>query len=372
VKRAEYNERDKMNTIENLWPFLLIILSCYLLKYACDTFEQAASYLGRNFPPGVKGATVNAIGSSMPEMFVVIACLFWFDDPSLVMVALGVTAGSAIFNGCVIPALSIIMAKDESGKAVKSIQLTKRTLIRDVFWVLTAETALIIFLGFNHFSLWMAVVLNLIYLFYAVHLYIDAKRHQEGEDEYEYEEIDDRGVFLNIITFNFNTLFFSNKPFTLVSALVVLCLAIAVISGSSHLLVEGVLGSASVLGVPQFFAGLIFGSAASSVPDLMLSVKDAQKGEYEDAVANPLASNTFDTTVAFALPLLAWFLINGVDSLPLVQDESLTLLRWSIVGITGAVAVSLIFNYKKVTKNVAYFLLALFFVWAGIMYALIG
>ncbi|MFT5805811.1 MAG: cation:H+ antiporter [Moritella dasanensis] len=361
-----------MNLIDNVWPFLLILLSCYLLKYACDTFEQAASYLGRKFPPGVKGATVNAIGSSMPEMCVVIACLFWFDDPSLVMVALGVTAGSAIFNGCVIPALSIIMAKDEDGKAVDSIKLTKRVLVRDVFWVLLAEITLIYFLGFNAFTLWMAVVLNVIYLGYAVHLYIDAKSHQEVEDAYEYEEIEDRGAFLNLITFNFNTLFFSNRPFTLVSALVVLVLAIAVISGSSHLLVEGVLGSASVMGVPQFFAGLIFGSAASSVPDLMLSVKDAQKGEYEDAVANPLASNTFDTTVAFALPLLAWFMINGVDQLPLVQDESLTLLRWSIVGITGAVAASLLFNYKNVTKTVAYFLLSMFVVWAGAMYAFIG
>ncbi|PKH02011.1 sodium:calcium symporter [Psychromonas sp. MB-3u-54] len=363
-----------MNTMQNLWPFLLIIFSCYLLKYACDTFEQSASYLGRKFPPGVKGATVNAVGSSMPEMCVVIATLFWFDDPSLVMVALGVTAGSAIFNGCVIPALSIIMAKDEDGTAVKSIKLTKRVLIRDVFWVLTAEIALIIFLGFNNFTLWMAVVLNVIYFFYAVHLYIDSKRDQEGDEEekYEYEEIDDRGVFLNLITFNFNTLFFSNRPFTLVSSLVVIVLAIAIISGSSYLLVEGVLGSATVLGVPEFFAGLIFGSAASSVPDLMLSLKDAQKGEYEDAVANPLASNTFDTTIAFALPLLAWFLINGVDSLPLVQDDSLTLLRWSIVGITGGVAASLIFNYKKVTKNVAYFLLTMFVVWAGVMYAMIG
>lgn len=361
-----------MNLIDNVWPFLLILLSCYLLKYACDTFEQAASYLGRKFPPGVKGATVNAIGSSMPEMCVVIACLFWFNDPSLVMVALGVTAGSAIFNGCVIPALSIIMAKDEDGKAVDSIKLTKRVLVRDVFWVLLAEITLIIFLGFNSFTLWMAVVLNVIYLCYAVHLYIDAKSHQETEDVYEYEEIEDRGAFLNLITFNFNTLFFSNRPFTFVSALVVLVLAIAVISGSSHLLVEGVLGSASVMGVPQFFAGLIFGSAASSVPDLMLSVKDAQKGEYEDAVANPLASNTFDTTVAFALPLLAWFMINGIDQLPLVQDESLTLLRWSIVGITGAVAASLLFSYKNVTKTIAYFLLSMFIVWAGLMYVSIG
>ncbi|SIT02107.1 sodium:calcium antiporter [Neptunomonas antarctica] len=349
---------------DSLLPFVTIIFSCYLLKYACDTFEQAAGYLGRNFPPGVKGATVNAIGSSMPEMFVVIACLFWFNDPSLVMVALGVTAGSAIFNGCVIPALSIIMAKDEGGKAVESIELNKNVLLRDVFWVLTAEIALIVFLGFDSFTIWMAVVLNAIYCLYALHLYFDAKSHISDEEEYEYEEIEDKGILANVLCFNFNALFFSNRTFTLTSALVVLSLAIVVISGASHILVVGVLGSAAVLGVPQFFAGLVFGAAASSVPDLMLSVKDAQKGEYEDAVANPLASNTFDTTVAFALPLLAWFIINGVNSLPLVQDANLTILRWSIVGITVAVAASLLFNYKKVTKKVAYFLLAMFAIWA--------
>lgn len=359
--------------LNSLLPFVYIIFSCYLLKYACDTFEQAAGYLGRNFPPGVKGATVNAIGSSMPEMCVVIACLFWFDDPSLVIVALGVTAGSAIFNGCVIPALSIIMAKDEDGKAVEHIELNKRTLLRDVFWVLTAEIALIICLGFNSFTIGMAVILNIIYCLYAVHLYFDAKNHMVGEDEdeYEYEEIEDKGIIPNVFSFNFNALLFSNRTFTLTSALVVLSLAIAVISGASHILVEGVLGSAAVLGVPQFFAGLVFGAAASSVPDLVLSIKDAQKGEYEDAVANPLASNTFDTTIAFALPLLAWFVINGVDSLPLVQDANLTILRWSIVGVTVAVAASLLLNYKKVTKKIAYFLLALFAIWAVSMYYVI-
>ena len=358
--------------LDLLLPFIYILLSCYLLKYACDTFEQAAGYLGRNLPPGVKGATVNAIGSSMPEMFVVIACLFWFDDPSLVIVALGVTAGSAIFNGCVIPALSIIMAKDDDGKAVDHIMLTKRVLLRDVFWVLIAEITLIIFLGFTALTFWMAVVLNIIYFLYAVHLYIDSKNHDSGDDdEYEYEEIDDKGVLGNIFSFNFNALFFSNRALTLTSALIVLSLAILVISGASHILVVGVLGSASVLGVPEFFAGLVFGAAASSVPDLILSVKDAQKGDYEDAVANPLASNTFDTTVAFALPLIAWFLINGVDSIPIVQDGNLTILRWSIVGITAAVAASLLFNYKKVTKNTAYFLLCLFAVWAAGMYFVI-
>ena len=351
-----------MELYNALWPFGLILLACYILKYSCDTFEQSAAYIGRNMPAGVKGATVNAVGSSMPEMCVVISCLFFLNDPTLVLVGLGVTAGSAIFNGCVIPALSILLAKDNKGNKINSISLDKKSLLRDLFWVLTAEIALILFLGFDSFTITMAIVLNLIYVGYAIHLYLDSRGHEE-DDEYEYEEIEDKGVIGNILSFNFNSLLFGNKSFNTTRSIIVLSLAILIISGASHLLVEGVIGAADVMGVPAFFSGLVLGSAASSIPDLLLSIKDAKKGNYEDAVANPLASNTFDTTIAFALPLLVWFIINGVDSLAIEQSQGLDILRWSIVAVTAAVGASLLFKHTNVTKSVAAFLLGIFSVW---------
>jgi cation:H+ antiporter len=60
-----------------------------------------------------------------------------------------------------------------------------------------------------------------------------------------------------------------------------------------------------------------------------------------------------------------------VDSLPLEQDGNLTILRWTLVGVTAAVAASLLFNYRKVTKNIAYFLLTMFVVWAISVYFII-
>ena len=36
------------------------------------SFERASSYLGRNMAPGVQGATINAIGSSIPELLTAI------------------------------------------------------------------------------------------------------------------------------------------------------------------------------------------------------------------------------------------------------------------------------------------------------------
>lgn len=74
-------------------PLLQVALACIILKYACDLFEQGAGYLGRDMPAGIKGATVNAIGSSMPEMCSCIALLFFYNDPALFSIALGITAG---------------------------------------------------------------------------------------------------------------------------------------------------------------------------------------------------------------------------------------------------------------------------------------
>ena len=45
----------------------LMIVMSYLIMKACDVFELATDYLGRNMSEGVKGATLNAVGSSMPE-----------------------------------------------------------------------------------------------------------------------------------------------------------------------------------------------------------------------------------------------------------------------------------------------------------------
>ncbi len=347
-----------------LLPFLQVVLSCVILKYACDLFEQNAGYLGRNMPAGIKGATVNAIGSSMPEMMSAVALLFFYNDPNLFGIALGITAGSGVFNSAVIPSLAILFAKDENGKPVDHIELDKRSLIRDVFWVVASDVALIAMIMNGYISVWMAVLLNLIYVGYALHLYLDARRSGSNEvEEYEEEELKDRGLIGNIVTSNFKPILFGNEcKLDTNKAIVLLSIAIVIITLGSHMMVEGVIGSSDVLAIPNFISGLILGAAASSIPDLILSVKDAQKGEYEDAVANPLASNTFDTSISVGLPLLIWLLVHNRDGIELTS-ENMEALRISVVGMSAAVGATLLFKHKKVTKGTATFMLGLYGAW---------
>ena len=59
------------------------------------------------------------------------------------------------------------------------------------------------------------------------------------------------------------------------------------------------------------FVAVILASAASSVPDTIISMNDARKGNYDDAISNALGSNIFDICFALGFPLFLYTMING-------------------------------------------------------------
>ena len=89
-------------------PLILIAISCVVIWRAGDGFMTASEYIGRNLSEGVRGASINAIASSMPEVFTSLFFLFVLMDADGFAGGIGTTAGSAIFNSMVIPAVSVI------------------------------------------------------------------------------------------------------------------------------------------------------------------------------------------------------------------------------------------------------------------------
>ena len=59
-----------------LLPLLLIVFCGYVIWRAGDTFLEGSNYIGRNLRDGVKGATINAVASSMPELFIALFFVF--------------------------------------------------------------------------------------------------------------------------------------------------------------------------------------------------------------------------------------------------------------------------------------------------------
>ena len=72
------------------------------------------------------------------------------------------------------------------------------------------------------------------------------------------------------------------------------------------------------LNIPISVIAVIIAAAATSVPDTILSVKDAKKGNYNDAISNALGSNIFDICFALGLPILLYSIFFS----PIIMDPS--------------------------------------------------
>ena len=89
-------------------PLLLIFFCGYVIWRAGDTFLEGSNYIGRNLRDGVKGATINAVASSMPELFIALFFLFYLKDVIGFSGGLGTSFGSVLFNSLIIPSVAII------------------------------------------------------------------------------------------------------------------------------------------------------------------------------------------------------------------------------------------------------------------------
>lgn len=297
-----------------LISILLIILCCVIIWRASDGFEAASEYLGRNLSDGVRGATINAIGSSMPELFTTLFFLFVLKDKDGFAGGIGTTAGSAIFNGMIIPAVVILVVVLK--RVTSSVEVSKKVLYRDGISLLICEFVLIFLLGGDTLTWWHGLILMLLYAVYAIYMLRSMKSSNiedeiaEDEQEEDNSEENKGNIFVNLISLNLEPVFIKNKINTK-NGWTLLISTMLVIGFACLLLVKSCEWLGDELNIPIYFIAVILASAATSVPDTILSMKDAKKGNYDDAVSNALGSNIFDVCFALGFPLFLFTLIYG-------------------------------------------------------------
>ncbi len=302
----------------------LILISSIFIMYACDTFEAGSRFIGTNLPPGLRGATINAIGSSLPELFTTFFLLFVYHDQDGFSGGIATCAGSAIFNAVVIPGLCIIVVLfwgiriKGRIERVESITIKRRGFMRDAFFFILSEIALILILTGSTLQWWMGGILLGLYGLYLSYLFWEYKSHVANEDEDEDEdeaEDEDDGVpsswLTAILTLNFRWMLYRTKPLNKSRAWVLLAIGTIAIAIPCHWLAHACVNIAGVMGVPVFFTTVVLAAAATSVPDTIISIRDARQGDYDDAISNALGSNIFDINVALGLPLFLYGLIYG-------------------------------------------------------------
>ena len=297
----------------------LIVICCLIIWRASDGFEAASEYLGRNMTEGVRGATINAIGSSMPELFTTLFFLIWLNDTDGFSGGIGTTAGSAIFNGMIIPAV-VIFAVLMIG-ITKSITVSKKVILRDGLFLIGAELILIFLISGKTLNWWHGLILMLTYAIYMTYMLTSMKSiegEEEEEKEDEEEEGEEIGVIKGLFTLNLEAVFIGKKEIKTTNAWVLLSFSMLVIGGACLLLVYSCEMIGNALDIPIMFVAVVLASAATSVPDTIISMRDAKKGNYNDAIANALGSNIFDICFALGFPLFLYCIIYG----PISMDPS--------------------------------------------------
>lgn len=277
-------------------PIILISISSYLLWRSCSNFDRFSKVIGVNLKDGVRGATINAIGSSLPEFFTTFFFLIILQDINGFIAGLSTVLGSAIFNILLIPSIVIIILIKNN----HNLMINHKLIMRDAGILLVSQIFLLYFIQDGVITLLDSFYLFLIYIAYLLVLsrggMFERKQDQEVHKDrrsHAWRKIL-KSVFLIsiwclLLVFSCEVLFSGSYPNFL-----------------SFLNFEGGLGYDNVL-----LVGLLFAAAASSVPDLFISSLDAKSGDTEDSLSNPIASNLFDICIAFGVPLFIYNIFNG-------------------------------------------------------------
>ena len=343
-----------------LLSLLLVVFATYVIAKACDGFEAAADYLGRNMTDGVKGATINAIGSSMPELFVTFVFLFIYADTTGFAGGIGTTAGSAVFNTMVIPAVSILVALKMF--KLSSINVSKKVILRDGLMLIAAEFILIVTIG-DTLEWWHGMMLMLLYVGYASYMLFSIRNNPNEDEQDDEDEDEDDGEnesrLMAAFKLDLETLIIGQNKFTNANSWFLLAVSTIIIAVACYFLVEAAEVFASEIGIASYFVAVIIVAAASSVPDTILSMKDAKKGNYDDAVSNALGSNIFDICFALGLPLFLYTIFNGTIHIPANVVSDVVELRLLLLFLT--IGAFFIFYFGNgMGKKKAYGLLSLY------------
>jgi|TARA_B110000238_G_scaffold141919_1_gene153107 cation:H+ antiporter len=115
------------------------------------------------------------------------------------------------------------------------------------------------------------------------------------------------------------------------------------------------------LNIPISVVAIIIAAAATSIPDTILSVKDALKGNYNDAISNAIGSNVFDIGFAIGFPILVYsILYNPIILSEIVQEFSLKIM--TILLILTLITFIILISNKKIGLVKGLLLLGLYFI----------
>lgn len=288
---------------------IALIAGLVLLVMSSDKFIEHSALVAEKLHvnPMIIGITLVAFGTSAPEM--VVSAIAALDNAP--EIAVGNVLGSNIANIALVFGITLLFSSIPIAKGLSSKEVPLVLAITLLTGALLYDRAL---------SLWDGIILIAAFI---VVLTILLRGSKDLESELKQGLPEDDGT-------------------TVGKSLFIAIIGLAILIGSSKMLVWGAVGIATALGVSELVIGLTIVAVGTSLPELAASVSSVRKGHHDIAIGNILGSNIFNLATVLPLPaIIAPGLINQS-----VIDRDFP---W-VLGLTVALALA-IYLFKKTKSN---------------------
>ena len=368
-----------------LISLFLLILSIHIMRRCSSSFDIAANYLTRGLGEGIKGPTINAVASSLPELLISSLFLFYFKDITGFSAGYGTIIGSSAFNIALIPVISFAFLYYKKGRK-KVFEINKKIVKQDALFLLGSISILSLgfFIGINIYLASFLVLFYFTYINYVIKTRVAKKvdgslflkkfiKNHKLKLKDKIIHAESGNLISALFNFKLFRIFFRGKVNNFTSTLVVL-ISVCIIGASCYLLVLATENISHILEINLFFGAFLIAAIASSIPDTIFSVQDAKNNKFIDSFSNAFGSNIFDICIGIGLPVLVYTVIYGpinmnmpIERIGWLGDYILDgqLLLWSLIVLfIFTILVSLVY-YKsdlKVKSAVFIFLLYLLFI----------
>ena len=283
-----------------LYIFILL-LSFVLLARIVDLFFVASlDKISRDLrlSSDAAGATLMAVGSSAPELFVALFAVLKPGEHQVI--GIGSIVGSAIFNLLVIVGAAAL---------VKSSKLNWKPMFRDILFYTLTVIMLVVFIWDGHFTLMESIAFLGLYVVYVVAVIYWRRILPYNDVEFE-EEVEEAHGEHNKITKPLDQLLRFIFP-KAERYYLVFFFSILLIAALSYVLVEAAVKTAHLMNIPEAIIALTVLAVGTSIPDLFSSIIVAKQGRGDMAVSNAIGSNIFDILVGLGLPFLIVMSLSG-------------------------------------------------------------
>ncbi len=252
--------------------FVIFVIAMGVLIWGADVIINQSERIALKFkiPEFIIGATLIALGTSLPEMAASIAASY----NGKADIAISNVIGSNILNITLVLAMVFLISK--------KINPARDFFAKDSTWALVPVLVFILMIFDGVISRFDASLLLLLMGAYLIFLLQDAKNIPNLDD---LEEIDES-------TFSWGSVI----PFLMLGFLLVIV--------GAHFTVESASEIARDFGISEWVIGIIMISLGTSLPELVVSIAAAGKGKVDMAIGNIIGSNMANTTVVLGAAAL--------------------------------------------------------------------